>query len=107
MWTSIWKVVSFGERGVAALSVYLGLGLMLAALDLVSTPVVAGCDPYTICPPGYYCCHGNCVPENYVCCEDGSSGPGETCACCTGCYESTCVERSTVVYVDGSEHGEW
>ena len=105
MWKTFWKALSFGERGVAAASVYLGLGLLLAALDPVSTPLVAECDPYTSCPPGSYCCHGNCVPENYVCCEDGSSGPGDACVCCTGCYESTCVERSTIVCVDSSDHG--
>jgi len=107
----IWTFVSLGERPLAAGVMYLGLGLMLAALLPGPAAAVAACDPYVTCNPGYVCCGGGCVPEDYVCCDDGSSGPGSTCICCTGCEEGTCTEPSTLVCDDGSgggggEHGE-
>jgi hypothetical protein len=114
MLQTAWNVVSFGERHFAATLAYLGLGLMLCALLSGSTPPLSGCDAYTPCEPGFKCCHGECVPDDYVCCEDGSAGPGESCFCCSDCAESSCTNPTTLLCptpedcegAGGGEHGE-
>lgn len=93
------KRLSFGERYVAAGFVYAGLGLVMLALSNGPSRALAntGCDgEYNFCPPGEICCHGHCIPDTHVCCDDGTSGPAETCTCCTGCQEE-CSDPSTVV----------
>ncbi len=52
------------------------------------------------CPAGYECCAGLCIPDGEVCCEDGTHGDAEECACCTGCVNDDCVTASTVVCID-------
>ncbi len=90
--------LSFGGRFGAAALFYFGLGLII--LGLSPRPTVAhasgDCSGEDPCGEGYFCCHGTCIPEDYVCCDDGTNGPAETCVCCTGCTEE-CSDPSTLV----------
>jgi hypothetical protein len=98
MLNSTWKFATLGGRHAAAATMYLGLGLMLWGLLPGPAPLLAGCDgPEEGCSPGYMCCHGSCVPEDYICCEDGSAGPAGECLCCTNCAESTCTDPPTLI----------
>jgi hypothetical protein len=74
------KLFSFGEKYFLASFIYIGLGLVVSNLLPPNKPLQAsgsGC-PEVVCPPGNICCQGNCIPDSYVCCDDGSSGPGTT-----------------------------
>ncbi|MFG0332359.1 MAG: hypothetical protein ACF8TS_03260 [Maioricimonas sp. JB049] len=90
--------MSFGGRYAIAALFYLGLGLIVISTSQAPAPALGsgGCDGENPCAQGYYCCQGECVPDDYVCCGDGTSGPSDTCSCCTGCTES-CSEPSTLV----------
>lgn len=90
--------LSFGGRFWLAGLFYLGLALVVAGVQPETARVYAtsNCDGENPCGSGYFCCHGNCIPNGYVCCDDGSNGPSSTCICCTGC-ESQCSEPSTLV----------
>ena len=93
-------VASLGKRYILSAMIYAGFALVLASI-LPDTPEAMAqsggdCVPGE-CPAGEQCCDGVCIPDTDVCCEDGTSGPSETCFCCTGCEESECIEVSTVV----------
>ena len=89
-----WTVLSIGRRYLVSAMAYCGLGLAVICLSPAPAQVHA-CDDENPCGDGETCCNGSCIPASYVCCGDGSSGPSETCYCCTGC-ESTCTAPSTV-----------
>lgn len=92
------KWLSLGDRPLAAALAYFGLGLMLWAALPEAQPALAGCNgPEEGCPAGYKCCHGDCVPDSYVCCGDGSYGPGATCFCCSTCADSACTSPTTLL----------
>jgi len=99
MFTKLLGVMSLGRSYLAAAAVYTGLGLLVLSTLPGETSYVKASDSYGgecgSCPTDYYCCHGLCIPYGYVCCDDGTNGPGSTCACCTGCTES-CSSPSTV-----------
>jgi hypothetical protein len=81
---TIWNVLSLGRRYVAGALVYAGLALILASAVPDPSPAVAEgteCGPYTPCPEGSQCCHGTCIPNDYVCCDDGTNGPSASCGC--------------------------
>ncbi len=102
MFTKLLDAMSLGRSYLAAAAIYTGLGLLVLSALPGEGYVKASdsCDGYsTTCAEGYYCCHGTCVPNDYVCCDDGTNGPGSTCACCTGCTES-CSSPSTVACED-------
>jgi len=87
MFDKMWSTVSFGNRYVLASLVYIGLGLIVVnAMPGVSVMLASGteCDDETPCSSGEACCDGACIPEDDLCCEDGTSGPAEDCACCDG-----------------------
>jgi hypothetical protein len=92
--------LSFGRRYGTGAVVYVGLALLLlSSLPGGDSQVRAndGCDAEGgTCPTGYYCCHGACIPMDYICCDDGTNGPAATCSCCTGCDLDPCVVPSTV-----------
>jgi len=90
--------ISPGRNYLAAAAIYAGLGvMMLNALPDGSTFVHANdsCGGSNSCAEGTYCCHGVCIPQNFICCDDGTSGSAEQCVCCTGCTE-TCSTPSTI-----------
>lgn len=90
---------SFGGMYVPAAMFYVGLGLIVLGFSPQPTVAYATGDctaENPSCPPGYFCCSGTCVPDNYVCCDDGTSGPSDMCVCCTGCTEN-CNDPSTLV----------
>jgi hypothetical protein len=94
MASTCWTVFSIGRRYSVSAMAYCGLGLAVLCLSPGPAQVHA-CDDENPCADGETCCNGNCIPESYVCCEDGSSGDGETCTCCAEC-QSSC-SPSTVV----------
>ena len=101
MFQTCWKMLSLGGRYFPAIVMYTGLGLVLWGTLPNPPSALAACDgPEEGCSEGEICCDGTCVPNWYVCCEDGSSGDSGFCACCTGCVDSTCTELSTVVCAD-------
>jgi hypothetical protein len=82
----LWSIVSLGRRYLVASVFYVGLGLILGNVmpDVPSARASGGsCGPENPCGSGEICCVGTCVPDTYVCCEDGTSGPGATCICCS------------------------
>ncbi len=95
----LWSIGSLGRRYVLASLVYMGLGVMVAGALPAPETHASGteCDGETPCSSGEQCCDGNCIPDTYVCCYDGTSGPGDTCACCTTCEsEEGCTDPPTV-----------
>lgn len=107
MTLAIWSVLSLGNRHFAAALMYSGLGLLLWGLHPGATAAQANCNgAEEACPEGQVCCHGTCIPDSHVCCEDGSSGDGQYCLCCTGCEDPECTDPSTVVCADPDEPGE-
>lgn len=88
--------LSFGRSLSQATALY----LLLGSLMLIFAP-----DPPSAlaqgsgggCGPGMKDCNGTCIEDYYVCCEDGTYAPGDTCTCCTGCDSSECIDESTVV----------
>ncbi len=81
---------------------YLGIGCLLVALAPAPPSALAGL-PGGGCGSGMKDCHGTCIDEDSLCCEDGSYGDAETCACCTGCIDSGCTSESTIVCVQDVE----
>lgn len=101
MLRAFWKAASLGDRYLASALTYIGLGTMLWGLVPGPASVVASCSSEA-CGAGEKCCGGTCVPEDYVCCEDGSSGPGDRCFCCSDCTESTCTNPTSLQCPDPS-----
>jgi hypothetical protein len=80
------KTVSFGERYVIAMMVYLGLTLVLIGVmpktghaladeesGCTHTVIIEGV-PTTVegCDTGYFCCGGSCIDESTCSCCEGS-----------------------------------
>ncbi len=98
MLSFFWKLVSFNNRFLVASLIYLGGGLVLIGMSPNSPNLYAagnGC-PEAACPSGTFCCGGTCVPNAYVCCGDGSSGPSSTGTCCVDCQgDPQCTEQTS------------
>lgn len=94
--------VSLGGRYWISSLLYGGMTLVTLGLwPEVPQLQASGCGgSMPSCPEGYYCCHGTCISEDYVCCDDGTTGPGDSCVCCTGCTTSQCYNTSTVACYD-------
>ena len=97
MFKKICELTSFGQNYLAASFIYLGLTIIVYDnLPVYPPQVIAqttGC-PEVSCPSGQKCCLGQCIPDFYLCCEDGSNGPpadsdGE-CFCCKNCDPNAC-----------------
>lgn len=105
MLSKVWIVASFGGRYMAAAVTYTGLTLAIAGIMPPASNVYAF-DECETCSSGEQCCHGQCIPDDHICCDDGTSGPatieGGGCLCCTGC-ESECSSSSTYVCAEGEE----
>lgn len=98
MFRALWTASSFGERYDISALFYAGIAVMIFTIMPSAQPLQAGgpCGAENNnCPEGQVCCAGSCIPEGHVCCDDGSHGPADSCACCTGC-ESACSEESTL-----------
>lgn len=82
MFEFILNVASWGGRDRLAGGAYLVAGtLALVTLPDAVAPVHAQAE--SGCPEGYYDCHGSCIPNNEMCCEDGTHGSGTYCCCCS------------------------
>jgi len=103
MLTIAWNWMSLGKRYPASACLYLAAGLALSSLLPGTTSAVASCGYETPCLSGEICCGGQCVPEDYICCADGSAGPAENCYCCSGCEDSTCTDPPTLHCVEEEE----
>ena len=97
MLKKICEFISFGQNYFAASLVYLGLTLIICVTLPMSSHVRAqtnGC-PEASCSSGQKCCHGICIPDSYICCEDGSNGPSANsygeCGCCRNCNPDMCT----------------
>ncbi|QDU37415.1 hypothetical protein Mal4_17270 [Maioricimonas rarisocia] len=92
MTRSILRTASFRGRYYTAALFYIGLSLVL--MGTVTAPGTGLASPSESgCGPGETECQGNCIPEDYLCCDDGSYGPAENCGCCTEC--ESCGGSST------------
>jgi hypothetical protein len=81
----LWNSVSFGRRYLLGSIAYVLLGLIVLSAIPGQAPVHASDTPpcpETPCADDQQCCLGVCVPIEYVCCDDGTSGPFNDCACC-------------------------
>ena len=93
----LWNIGSLGKRYLLASLVYVGLGLIVvSALPDLPEARASGteCDGETPCSSGEECCDGYCIPDDYVCCEDGTNGPQDTCACCAECSPTSCSQTT-------------
>lgn len=107
MFRTMWTKASFGERYLTAALIYVGLALLLVAVAPGASMALAQTGGCINCAEGTYCCGGSCIPNDYVCCEDGTSGPSQTpggqmCGCCTGC-QSTCSKPPSYVCVQEAQ----
>lgn len=102
MISSIGRRITFSGQLWLASLFYLGVGSLLLAITPGPPSAVAGY-PIEPCEDGEIDCHGTCIPEGHVCCEDGTHGDAGTCACCTGCVDSNCVGISTLICLEDVE----
>jgi len=98
MFAKIEHWLSFGGQYTAAALVYFGITLLLVGSTFLDPmPALAqtnSCWHYVFtgempvqvpgCPAGQQCCMYSCVPNDHICCEDGTSGL-PPCECCDGC----------------------
>jgi hypothetical protein len=91
-----------GNQYIAASVVYLGIALILTCstfldsseatasgesscsytVDIVQEDGSSVTVTYDGCPDGQQCCGGECISEDLLCCDDGTSGNESTCSCC-------------------------
>jgi hypothetical protein len=95
----------FAADSYVSMAVLVAIGALFWVLVPSQPLVLASCDGESPCLGGEFCCNGVCVPEGYVCCGDGSYGPGDQCYCCSGCEDSTCTAPSTLYCPDPAEYG--
>jgi len=98
MVTKMIDKISFGGQFWLLALLYAGIGCLFLAFA-PAPPAAYAQGSAGGCGPGQKECNGSCIDEDYVCCEDGTSGPGDSCACCTGCVDSNCVSESTLICV--------
>lgn len=80
-----WNIASLGRRYLLSSLMYLGLAIMMISLIQPESVALGECDAKNGCESGMKCCEGVCIPEDYLCCEDGTSGPSDNCVCCSTC----------------------
>jgi len=120
MFGKIESWLTLGNRYVVATVVYLGLALILGGSTLLDSPQamarIAISDEdcsHTVweyhegwvevtkdgCPDGQQCCGGECISEDYLCCEDGTYGDANSCECL--CCEDCGSDSLTTIMCDG------
>lgn len=118
MFAKIENWLTLGGQYVAAAVVYLGIALILSGSTLLDSPLAlaaagssSDCShvayeyhegewtPVTRdgCPDGQQCCGGECISEDYICCEDGTYGDAETCECL--CCDDDCGPEGTTTII--------
>ncbi len=103
MIVKLWDGVSLGRRYMLASCVYMALALLLLCTmpGFVGSVWASGG-----CEEGEMECGGNCIPEDWLCCDDGTSGDPATCACCEACVEwdcdGTCINTTSTIECQSS-----
>jgi len=117
MFAKIENWLTLGGQYTAAAVVYFGIALILGGSTLLDSSQALATDgegcSYTVyvdqegelvlvtydgCPEGEQCCGDICISDSNICCEDGTYGDADTCACL--CCEDCDADSLTTIMCD-------